>query len=76
VGAADPMTDVAKHAMDDGKIDPLSFFHGREVELLSQDPSSPCAVPAMAAAAGSSPYEILSRLSANLTRKYVAAEAQ
>lgn len=56
-------------------LDPLSFLHGREVELMSQDPSSPCSVPKMAAAAGSSTYEILSRLSANITRKYVAAEA-
>lgn len=56
-------------------LDPLAYFRGREVELMSQDPTSPCSVPRMAAAAGSSTYEILSRLSANLTRKYVAAEA-
>jgi alanine racemase len=41
------------------------------VELISDDPASPCSLPRLAAAAQTSCYELLCRLSQRLPRRYV-----
>lgn len=58
------LTDVPAFA---GSEPPL----GAVVELISDDPTSPCSVPALAKLAGTHPYEIICRLSARIPRKYV-----
>lgn len=47
---------------------------GTTVELISNDPGSPCALPRLAELAGSSCYEMLCRLSSQLPRRHVGAE--
>jgi alanine racemase len=47
---------------------------GATVELVSNDPTSPLSLPKLAAAAGSTPYEVLCRLSPRLPREYVSIE--
>ena len=54
--------------------DCLGVCTGDLVELISSDPASPCALPKLAAAAATSPYEILCRLSPRLARTYVSVE--
>jgi len=44
---------------------------GTLVELISDDPASPCALHKLAALAGTNEYEMLCRLSARVPRKYV-----
>lgn len=44
---------------------------GTEVEVISDDPTSPCSVPALASLAETHPYEIICRLGAAVPRKYV-----
>ncbi len=46
------------------------------VELISNDPNSPCALPRLATLANSSCYELLCRLSTRLPRVYVCPEAR
>jgi len=45
-----------------------------QIELISNDPTSPCALPRLAKLANSSCYEMLTRLSSRLTRRYVELE--
>jgi alanine racemase len=47
---------------------------GSEVEVYSNDPDAPNALPALADAAQTSVYELLCRLSSRLTRKYVLSK--
>ncbi len=47
-----------------------------KVELISDDPTSPCSLPAVANAAGTNCYEILCRISPSVSRRYVAPEAR
>jgi alanine racemase len=47
---------------------------GTTIELISNDPNSPCALPRLAELAGSSCYEMLCRLSSHLPRRHVGAE--
>ncbi|MEX2214231.1 MAG: alanine racemase [Phycisphaeraceae bacterium] len=42
------------------------------VEIISDDPTSPCYLPALAAAASSSPYEVLCRISPRIGRVYTS----
>jgi alanine racemase len=48
---------------------------GMEVELYSNDPAAPNALPEVAARAQTSCYELLCRLSPRLTRRYVTPDA-
>ncbi len=48
---------------------------GSTVELVSDDPSSPCALPRLAHLAGSSCYEMLCRLSPRVPRRYIRVSA-
>lgn len=48
---------------------------GNIVELVSDAPDSPCALPRLARLADSSPYEMLCRLSPNLPRRYLTPTA-
>ena len=45
---------------------------GDTVELISPDPSSPCALPKLASLAESTPYELLCRVSSRVPRLYVS----
>ena len=45
---------------------------GDTVELISPDPSSPCALPKLASLAESTPYELLCRISPRVPRLYVS----
>ncbi len=45
---------------------------GDTVELISPDPSSPCALPKLASLADSTPYEMLCRVSPRVPRLYVS----
>lgn len=47
---------------------------GTVVELISDDPTSPCALPVLAETANSHCYEMLCRLSSDLYRRYVTDE--
>lgn len=44
---------------------------GTLVELISDDPASPCAMPKLAEQAGTNTYEMLCRLSPRVARRYV-----
>jgi alanine racemase len=48
----------------------LSALRGLEVELISDDPDAPNALPALAKLARVHCYEMLCRLSPNIARKY------
>jgi alanine racemase len=68
---------LGKVSMDQIVIDLTDFPRtqtGQMVELVSDDPASRLALPALAGAAGTSPYEMLCRLSPRLPRKYVSIE--
>jgi alanine racemase len=54
---------------------PVTAQVGSLVELISNDPASPCALPKLAGLAGTSCYEMLCRLSPCLTRRYITAVA-
>ena len=49
---------------------PAAAGVGTEIELISGDLDAPCALPRLAALAGSSCYEMLCRLSSRLPRRY------
>ncbi len=48
----------------------LDMLRGGEVEIYSDDPAAPNAVPRLAGLAGTHPYELLCRLSPRLARVY------
>ncbi|MEM8739684.1 MAG: alanine racemase [Planctomycetota bacterium] len=60
------LTDLAKET---GASMPA--LRGAEVEVYSDDPAAPNALPRLAAAAGSHVYELLTRLGSHLPRVYV-----
>lgn len=53
---------------------PHALKVGSLVELVSNDPASACSLPAVADLAGSTPYELLCRLSPRLAHRYVSIE--
>jgi alanine racemase len=55
--------------------DPRAQLLGAEVELISDDAAAPCSLPRLAQAAGTSCYEMLCRISPNVVRRYIAANA-
>ncbi|MEE9212857.1 MAG: alanine racemase [Phycisphaeraceae bacterium] len=60
-----------------GSADPTPVrLMNSTVELISDDPTSPCALPRLAEAAGSHCYEMLCRLSPDLPRHYLTTDAQ
>jgi len=70
------LTDVAatveaNHGRRIDDADPLSQLLHAEVELISDDPTSPCSLPALARAAGTSCYELLCRISPHVPRTYL-----
>jgi alanine racemase len=54
-----------------GCAPPSTSGGGTLVELISDDPASPCALPRLAELAGTNTYEMLCGLSPRLARKYV-----
>ncbi len=60
---------------------PLRISHdtptvGTVVELISDDPQSPCALPKLAQLVGSNCYELLCRISPRLPRRYTESAAK
>lgn len=51
--------------------DDVDKLLGAQVELIGSDPTAENALPALAALAGSSPYEMLTRLAPHVPRRYV-----
>lgn len=76
------LTDIA-NALDnkgrrrtDDNHDLLTALLDMEVELVSDDPTSPCSLPRVAQTAGTSCYELLCRFNASIPRHYVTSQTR